>query len=213
MDAWLLALDLVLNPTVIMTIIGSALFGLFQGGIVPMYAIIVREFFPPQEAGVRLGIVLMATLMGMALGGWMSGVIFDLTASYRAAFVNGLLWNLVNALIVLWMLMRPGGRLVFLTNSFISYLCAPDEGGIGETLLRPQFGAYRMQWPGENGIEYHLPHGEWIDLLRASGFEIERLIELQAQADATQHEFYDYVTPEWARQWPAEEIWVARLGR
>jgi MFS family permease len=89
----------------------SALFGLFQGGIVPMYAIIVREFFPPREAGVRLGIVLMATLLGMALGGWMSGVIFDLTGSYRAAFVNGLLWNLVNALIVLWMLMRPGGQL------------------------------------------------------------------------------------------------------
>ena len=68
----------------------SALFGLFQGGIVPMYAIIVREYFPPQEAGTRLGIVLMATLFGMALGGWMSGVIFDLTGSYQAAFVNGL---------------------------------------------------------------------------------------------------------------------------
>jgi SAM-dependent methyltransferase len=109
-------------------------------------------------------------------------------------------------------LLRPGGRLVFLTNSFISYLCAPDEGGIGETLLRPQFGAYRMQWPGETGIEYHIPHGEWIDLLRANGFEVERLIELRAPDDAKQHEFYDYVTPEWARQWPAEEIWVARRG-
>ena len=95
-------------------------------------------------------------------------------------------------------LLRPGGRPVFLTNSFISFLCSPGEGGISETLLRPQFGAYRMQWPGETGIEYHIPHGEWIDLLRASGFEIERLIELQAPADATQHEFYDYVTPEWA---------------
>ena len=72
----------------------SALFGLFQGGIVPMYAIIVREYFPPQEAGTRLGLVLMATLFGMALGGWMSGVIFDLTGSYQAAFANGLLWNL-----------------------------------------------------------------------------------------------------------------------
>jgi hypothetical protein len=100
---------------------------------------------------------------------------------------------------------------VFLTNSFISYLCAPDEGGIGETLLRPQFGAYRMQWPGETGIEYHIPHGEWIDLLRANGFEIERLIEPRAPDDAKAHEFYDYVTPEWAWQWPAEEIWVARL--
>jgi MFS family permease len=85
----------------------SALFGLFQGGIVPMYAIIVRQYFPPQEVGVRLGIVLMATLFGMALGGWMSGVIFDLTGSYRVAFVNGLAWNLLNGLIAFWLLMRP----------------------------------------------------------------------------------------------------------
>ena len=68
----------------------SALFGLFQGGIVPMYAIIVREYFAPQEAGTRLGVVLLATLGGMALGGWMSGLIFDLTGSYQAAFLNGL---------------------------------------------------------------------------------------------------------------------------
>jgi MFS family permease len=88
----------------------SALFGLFQGGIVPMYAIIVREYFSPKEAGTRLGIVLMATLFGMALGGWMSGLIFDLTGSYRAAFANGLAWNLVNALIAFWLLMRPGQR-------------------------------------------------------------------------------------------------------
>jgi MFS family permease len=88
----------------------SALFGLFQGGIVPMYAIIVREYFSPKEAGTRLGIVLMATLFGMALGGWMSGLIFDLTGSYRAAFANGLTWNLVNALIALWLLMRPRQR-------------------------------------------------------------------------------------------------------
>jgi MFS family permease len=88
----------------------SALFGLFQGGIVPMYAIIVREYFSPKEAGTRLGIVLMATLFGMALGGWMSGLIFDLTGSYRAAFANGLAWNLVNALIALWLLMRPRQR-------------------------------------------------------------------------------------------------------
>jgi ubiquinone/menaquinone biosynthesis C-methylase UbiE len=107
-------------------------------------------------------------------------------------------------------LLRPGGRLVFLTNSFLSYLCAPDEGGIGTALLRPQFDAYRMQWPGEQGIEYHLPHGAWIDLLRTNGFEVERLIEPKAPPDAQQHEYYDYVTPEWAWQWPAEEIWVAR---
>jgi len=89
----------------------SALFGLFQGGIVAMYAIIVRDYFSPQEAGTRLGLVLMATLFGMALGGWMSGVIFDLTGSYRAAFANGLLWNLLNASIALWLLVRPGRRL------------------------------------------------------------------------------------------------------
>ena len=88
----------------------SALFGLFQGGIVPMYAIIVRENFAPGEAGTRLGIVLMATLFGMALGGWMSGVIFDFTGSYVAAFANGLGWNLINVMIVAWLLMRRGGR-------------------------------------------------------------------------------------------------------
>src|SRR5262249_52335844 len=88
----------------------SALFGLFQGGIVPMYAIIVREYFSPQEAGTRIGVVLLATLLGMALGGWMSGFIFDLTGSYRAAFANGLLWNLLNMMIAFWLLMRPGRR-------------------------------------------------------------------------------------------------------
>jgi MFS family permease len=89
----------------------SALFGLFQGSIVPMYAIIVREYFKPQEAGTRLGIILMATLGGMAIGGWMSGWIFDLTGSYQAAFLNGLGWNLVNVSIVSWLLFRPGRRL------------------------------------------------------------------------------------------------------
>jgi MFS family permease len=84
----------------------SALFGLFQGGIVPMYAIIVRDYFPPAEAGTRVGIVLMATLFGMALGGWMSGAIFDLTASYRAAFANGIGWNLVNVSIMVWLYAR-----------------------------------------------------------------------------------------------------------
>jgi MFS family permease len=85
----------------------SALFGLFQGGIVPAYAVIVREFFPPEEAGVRVGTVLMATVFGMALGGWMSGVIFDLTGSYQAAFLNGILWNLLNLGIAVGLLRRP----------------------------------------------------------------------------------------------------------
>ena len=84
----------------------SILFGLFQGGIVPSYALIVREYFTPREAGARVGTVLMATLLGMALGGWMSGAIFDLTGSYRAAFVNGIAWNLLNVSIVVWLLLR-----------------------------------------------------------------------------------------------------------
>jgi len=82
----------------------SALFGLFQGGIVPSYAIIVREFFSPREAGSRVGMVIMATLFGMAFGGWMSGMIFDLTGSYRTAFVHGILWNLLNLSIAGWLL-------------------------------------------------------------------------------------------------------------
>ena len=84
----------------------SALFGLFQGGIVPSYAIIVREHFPPAEAGARVGTVLMCTLLGMALGGWMSGKVFDLTGSYHAAFVNGVAWNLLNGAVVAWLLWR-----------------------------------------------------------------------------------------------------------
>jgi MFS family permease len=88
----------------------SALFGLFQGGIVPSYAIIVREYFPPAEAGARVGTVLMATLFGMALGGWMSGKVFDLTGSYEAAFVNGIGWNLLNLSIAGWLLWRVQRR-------------------------------------------------------------------------------------------------------
>ncbi|MBL8327386.1 MAG: MFS transporter [Rubrivivax sp.] len=84
----------------------SALFGLFQGGIVPSYAIIVREHFPPAEAGARVGTVLMFTLFGMALGGWMSGKIFDLSGSYDAAFANGLAWNALNLLIAGWLWWR-----------------------------------------------------------------------------------------------------------
>jgi MFS family permease len=90
----------------------SGLFGLFQGGLVPMYAVIVREYFPPREAGTKLGIVLMATLAGMAFGGWMSGFIFDVTGSYQAAFLNGLAWNFLNVTIAAWLLLRPGRRLV-----------------------------------------------------------------------------------------------------
>jgi MFS family permease len=90
----------------------SALFGLFQGGIVPSYAIIIREFFAPREAGARVGLVVMATLFGMAFGGWMSGEVFDLTGSYSAAFINGIAWNLLNLSIVIWLLRRPAARVV-----------------------------------------------------------------------------------------------------
>jgi MFS family permease len=91
----------------------SALFGLFQGGIVPTYAIIVREFYPPRDAGARVGAVITATIFGMALGGWMSGAIFDLTGSYRAAFVNGIVFNLINVSIALFLLRRSTARPAF----------------------------------------------------------------------------------------------------
>lgn len=84
----------------------SAVFGLFQGGIVPAYAIIIREYFPVAQTGRRVGEVMMATMLGMALGGWLSGKIFDLTGSYQVAMINGLVWNGVNLLIAFWMLWR-----------------------------------------------------------------------------------------------------------
>jgi len=86
----------------------SGLFGLVQGGIVPSYTVIVREFFPPAEAAVRVATVLMATVFGMALGGWISGLIFDLTGSYQVAFLNGFVWNLLNLTIAVGLLRRPG---------------------------------------------------------------------------------------------------------
>ncbi len=88
----------------------SALFGLVQGGIVPSYAIVIREYLPAREAGMRFGVVIMATLLGMAFGGWISGVIFDATGSYQAAFANGALWNLFNACIALTLLTRGARR-------------------------------------------------------------------------------------------------------
>jgi SAM-dependent methyltransferase len=108
-------------------------------------------------------------------------------------------------------LLRPGGRLLFLTNSTLVTLCSPDEGVAEERLLRPQFeGLYRIEWPGEVGVEYHPTHGQWIDLLRQNGFDVEALHELQAPATRTTHTFYDYVTIDWARNWPSEDLWVAR---
>jgi ubiquinone/menaquinone biosynthesis C-methylase UbiE len=107
-------------------------------------------------------------------------------------------------------LLRPGGRLVFLTNSVLVVLCSPDEGTAAEQLVRPQFeGLYRMEWPGEEGVEYHPTHGQWIELLRENGFDVEALHELQAPDDRATHTYYDFVTADWARKWPYEEIWVA----
>ncbi|MGB1895358.1 MAG: MFS transporter [Candidatus Puniceispirillaceae bacterium] len=84
----------------------SFIFGLSQGGIVPSYALVVREFLPPKEAGARIGVVIMMTIIGMALGGWMSGWIYQVTGSYQAAFINGIAWNGLNLGIVVWILTR-----------------------------------------------------------------------------------------------------------
>ncbi len=105
MQGTALALYLFFNGLTSLYVI-SAIFGLFQGGIVPMYAVIIRDYLPPREAGVRIGLVMMATIVGMAVGGWMSGLIFDLTSSYRMAFLNGLAWNMLNLALAAWLLMR-----------------------------------------------------------------------------------------------------------
>lgn len=89
----------------------TGIFGLFQGGIVPMYAVIIRDYMPPKEAGMRIGIVMSATIFGMAFGGWVSGLIFDATSSYRFAFLNGLAWNLVNLAIVCWLMLKARPKL------------------------------------------------------------------------------------------------------
>jgi SAM-dependent methyltransferase len=110
-------------------------------------------------------------------------------------------------------LLRPGGRLVFLTNSMLVALCVPaDEGFAQERLLRPQRDLFRVAWPG-GGIEYHPGHGDWIRMLRDAGFVVDALQELYPPAGATTHEHYDIVTAEWADQWPAEDLWVAHLPR
>ncbi len=108
-------------------------------------------------------------------------------------------------------LLRPGGRLIFLSNSTVSVLCMTMDG-VGEQLVRPQFELGKFEWPDTGEVEFHLAHGDWIDLLRTNGFEIERLVELFAQPDAETHTYYKYVTADWARKWPHEEIWAARKG-
>jgi SAM-dependent methyltransferase len=108
-------------------------------------------------------------------------------------------------------LLRRGGQLIFLGNGTLLMLTIPDtvdEGAADRTLRRDYFGMHRFEWPDDNSVEFHLGYGEWIRLLRGSGFEVEDLVELRPAADATTR--YGHVTTEWARRWPAEEVWVAR---
>jgi SAM-dependent methyltransferase len=111
-------------------------------------------------------------------------------------------------------LLRPGGELVFLTNGAILMLCVPDlesEGAAGVDLRRDYFGMHRFDFPDTDATEFHLNHGDWIRLLRANGFEVEDLIELRPAPDAVTR--YPFVTAEWARRWPSEEVWKARKAR
>ncbi|MGO9178330.1 MAG: class I SAM-dependent methyltransferase [Candidatus Limnocylindrales bacterium] len=110
-------------------------------------------------------------------------------------------------------LLRPSGRLVFLANAYLLMLCSPEEedAPAGDRLLRPQFGPHRFAWPDGQSVEFHLPHGKMLRLLRTSGFEVEDLIEIQAPETATTR--WPYVSAEWARRWPSEEVWKARLAR
>lgn len=109
-------------------------------------------------------------------------------------------------------LLRPGGALVFLTNSVLATLCVPDdEGPADERLHRAQRGLGRTEWDG-GGVEHHPSHGDWIAVLRRHGFSVEALHELYAPDDAVSHPFYEIADPDWARRWPVEDLWVARLG-
>jgi SAM-dependent methyltransferase len=107
--------------------------------------------------------------------------------------------------------LRPGGELLFLGNSTLMMLCAPDEDGVAaaERLVRPQFGMHRFEWPQDPAVEFHLSPGDWIRLLRANGFRIEELIEVRPPEGSTTE--YKFVTEAWARRWPCEEAWRARL--
>ncbi|MFL5822184.1 MAG: class I SAM-dependent methyltransferase [Solirubrobacteraceae bacterium] len=107
-------------------------------------------------------------------------------------------------------LLRPGGRLIFLANSALVVLCMPDEedAPADDRLLRPYFGMHRFEWSDDDSVEFHLPHGEMISVLRRAGFEVEELIELRPPEGSTTR--YPFVTLDWARQWPCEEVWKAR---
>jgi SAM-dependent methyltransferase len=107
--------------------------------------------------------------------------------------------------------LRPGGRLIFLGNGPLLVLTMTDsdaDGPAGTTLRRDYFGMHRYEWPDDDSVEFHLNHGDWIRLLRGSGFEVDDLIELRPSGDATTR--YPFVTLDWALRWPSEEVWVAR---
>jgi len=108
-------------------------------------------------------------------------------------------------------LLRPGGRLHFLVNAVLLMMCFPDfeNEPVGDRLLRPQFGMHRFEWPDDDSVEFHLPHGELIALLRRAGFEIEELIEVQPPEGSTTS-YTDAIDLDWARRWPCEEIWKVR---
>jgi SAM-dependent methyltransferase len=108
-------------------------------------------------------------------------------------------------------LLRPGGRLVFLTNSILATLCVPeDEGPAAQALLRPQRHVRRVHWSG-GGVEYHPSHGDWIEILTRNRFVVDALHELYAPAGAAPAEYYDIASPDWATRWPAEDLWSAHL--
>ena len=106
-------------------------------------------------------------------------------------------------------LLRPGGELIFLKNSALLMVCMRATEPADDRLVRDYFGMHRFDWPDEADVEFHLTHGDWFRLFRRHGFSVLNLVELRAPAEATQTGYY-FVTPEWARRWPSEEIWHVR---
>jgi SAM-dependent methyltransferase len=105
-------------------------------------------------------------------------------------------------------LLRPGGRLIFLTNALLAVLCMPDQGQVAERLMRPQRGLRALTWPDEDGVEFHLAHGEWIATLARHGFAVDGLQEVHAPEGELSDRF-EWMDPAWARKWPMEEVWRA----
>jgi ubiquinone/menaquinone biosynthesis C-methylase UbiE len=110
-------------------------------------------------------------------------------------------------------LLRPGGRMLFLTTSSLAHLCTPeeDETPISNTLVRPQFAPWEVEWPGYEGVEFHLSHGDWIRVFAENGFVVDALHELQPGPGAQTHEYYYVIPAEWARRWPGEDLWEVHL--